>query len=137
LDNGRWFITSRRVGLDLRLVEGRVPVSRDALRIANDPSPIVKISPSNQLTALSSSPRRIIMLMAAITPTEAHAYFKRWELVKEIELVELRRTSMDVKLRQLSALMASRGLFGVDPERENGVQLVRDRWACLRQALRG
>jgi hypothetical protein len=105
--------------------------------IANDPSPIVKISPSNQLTALSSSPRRIIMLMAAITPTEAQAYFKRWELVREIELVELRRTSMDVKLRQLSALMASRGLFGVDPERENGVQLVRDRWACLRQALRG
>ena len=77
------------------------------------------------------------MLMAAITPTEAQAYFKRWELVKEIELVELRRTSMDVKLRQLSALMSSRGLFGVDPERENGVQLVRDRWACLRQALRG
>jgi len=47
------------------------------------------------------------MLMAAITPTEAQAYFKRWELVKEIELVELRRTSMDVKLSQLSALMAS------------------------------
>ena len=77
------------------------------------------------------------MLMAAITPTEAQAYFKRWDLVKEIELVELRRTSMDVKLRQLSALMASRGLFGVDPERESSVQLVRDRWACLRQALRG
>jgi hypothetical protein len=105
--------------------------------IANDLSPIVKISPSNQLTAVSSSPRRIIMLMAAINPTEAQAYFKRWELVEEIELVELRRTSMDVKLRQLSALMASRGLFGVDPDRENGVQLVRDRWACLRQALRG
>jgi hypothetical protein len=75
--------------------------------------------------------------MAAITPTEAKAYYKRWELVKEIELIELRRTSTDVKLRQLSALMASRGLFGVDPERENGVQLVRDRWARLRQALGG
>ncbi len=105
--------------------------------IASDTSPIVKVSTSNQLAAHSSSPRRIIMLMAAITPTEAHAYFKRWELVKEIELIELRRTSMDVKLRQLSALMASRDLFGVDPERENGVQLVRDRWACLRHALRG
>jgi hypothetical protein len=69
-----------------------------------------------------------VLLMAAITPTEAQAYFKRWELVKEIELVELRRTSMDVKLRQLSALMASRGLFGVDPERENGVQ--RSRLMC-------
>jgi hypothetical protein len=75
--------------------------------------------------------------MAAITPTEAQAYLKRWELVKEIELIELRRTPMDVKLGQLSALMASRGLFGVDPERENGVQLVRDRWARLRQALGG
>jgi hypothetical protein len=75
--------------------------------------------------------------MAAITPNEANAYLKRWELVKEIELIELRRTSMDIKLRQLSALMASRGFFRVDPERENGVQLARDRWADLRQALRG
>jgi len=75
--------------------------------------------------------------MAAITPAEARAYLRRWELVKEIELIELRRTSMDVKLRQLSALMASRGLFGPDPEREKGVLLVRERWACLRQALGG
>jgi hypothetical protein len=83
------------------------------------------------------SVRRIIKIMAAITPTEARAYFQRWELVREIELLELRRTSMDLKFRQLSALMASRGLFGADPEREPGVLLVRDRWACLRQALRG
>jgi hypothetical protein len=75
--------------------------------------------------------------MASITPTEAQAYFKRWELVKEIELTELRRTSMDTKLRQLSALMASRSLFGVDPEREKGMQLVRDRWARLWQVLGG
>ena len=75
--------------------------------------------------------------MAAITSAEAQAYFKRWDLVKEIELAELRRTSMDTKLRQLSALMASRGLFGVDPERENGMQVVRDRWARLWQALGG
>jgi hypothetical protein len=75
--------------------------------------------------------------MAAITPEEAQAYFKRWEMVKEIELIELRRTSADAKLHQLAALMASRGLFGVDPEREHGVQLVRDRWALLRQALGG
>jgi hypothetical protein len=75
--------------------------------------------------------------MATITPAEAQAYFNRWELVKEIELTELRRTSMDTKLRQLSALMASRNLFGVDPERESGVQLVRDRWALLWQALGG
>jgi len=77
------------------------------------------------------------MPMAAITPAEAQAYFRRWELVREIELIELRRTSMEVKLRQLSALMASRGIFGVDPQRQSGVQLVRDRWARLRQASGG
>lgn len=73
--------------------------------------------------------------MASVTPAEAQAYFKRWDLVKEVELAELRRRSMDTKLRQLSALMASRSLFGVDAERENGVQLVRDRWALLWQVL--
>ena len=75
--------------------------------------------------------------MASITPAEAQAYVKRWDLVKDIEIAELRRTSMDTKLRQLSALMASRGLFGVDPERENGIRLVRERWARLWQALGG
>jgi hypothetical protein len=75
--------------------------------------------------------------MASISPAEAHAYFKRWELVKEVELAELRRTSMDTKLRQLSALMASRSLFGLEPERESDVRLVCDRWASLWRALDG
>ncbi len=83
------------------------------------------------------SSERIIVAMAAITPAEAQAYFKRWEMVKEVELIELRRTSTDSKLHQLSVLMASRGLFGADPGREHGVKLVRDRWALLRQALGG
>jgi hypothetical protein len=75
--------------------------------------------------------------MASITPAEAQAYFNHWGLVKEAEPAELRCTSMDTKLHQLSALMASRSLFGVDAERENGVQLVRDRWALLWQVLGG
>jgi len=75
--------------------------------------------------------------MARITPAEAHAYFNRWELVKEIKLAELRGTSMDSKLRQVSALMASRSLFAADPERERGVQLVRDRWERLWQVMGG
>jgi len=87
--------------------------------------------------AIDPSSRSMIKFMAAVTPAEAQAYCNRWALVKEIELIELRRTSMDTKLRQLSALMASRGLFSVDPERENGVQLVRDRWDRLRQVLGG
>ena len=35
-----WFITSHRVGLDLNLVEGRVPISRDALRALIEPDPL-------------------------------------------------------------------------------------------------
>jgi len=75
--------------------------------------------------------------MVPITPAEALAYSRRWEMVKEMEGAELRRTPMDAKVRQLSALMASRGLFGVDSEREIGVQRVRDQWTRLWQALRG
>ena len=73
--------------------------------------------------------------MDAITPEEARAYFARWELVQEIKTAELRRTSMDTKLRQLSALMASRHLFANSPDRERDAQAVRQRWARLRQAL--
>ena len=76
---------------------------------------------------------------SSTSPSKIYDLFEpsRRNPLPKATLNELRRTSLDVKLRQLSALMASRGLFGVDPDRENGVQLVRDRWACLRQALRG
>jgi len=40
LVNTWWFITSRRVGHDLHLVEGRVPVSREALRTQIEPDPL-------------------------------------------------------------------------------------------------
>lgn len=75
--------------------------------------------------------------MATITPEEARAYLNRWKLVRELEVIELRRTDMETKFRQLSALMAARGLFGPEPDRESEVQAVRDRWARLRQALSG
>jgi len=74
--------------------------------------------------------------MDAITPAEAPGLLQALEMVKEVELIELRRTSTDSKLQQLSVLMAFARLFGADPEREHGVQLVRDR-GLLRQALGG
>jgi len=75
--------------------------------------------------------------MAAITPAEALAYFRRWELVRDAEARELTRTSMESKLKQLAALMASRHVFGPEPDREAQVQVVRERWARLRRALSG
>jgi hypothetical protein len=75
--------------------------------------------------------------MAAMTPEEARAYRQRWDLVGAAESAELQRTTMEMKLRQLSALMASRHLFGPEPDRENQIQLVRERWDDLRRALGG
>ena len=75
--------------------------------------------------------------MAAITPEQALAYFRRWELVRDAEARELRRTSMETKLKQLAALMAARHVFGPEPDREAQIQVVRERWARLRRALSG
>ena len=75
--------------------------------------------------------------MAAITPEDALAYFRSWELVRDAEARELRRTSMETKLQQLASLMASRHVFGPEPDREAQLQVVRERWARLRRALSG
>jgi hypothetical protein len=75
--------------------------------------------------------------MAAITPEEARAYFRRWELVRDVEASELRRTPMETKLQQLGALLASRHVFGPEPDREAETRVVRERWARLRRALSG
>lgn len=75
--------------------------------------------------------------MARITPNEARSFLERWALMSEAELLQLRRTPPETKLRQLAALMASRHLFGPEPDREEGVRVVRERWARLRQALGG
>lgn len=75
--------------------------------------------------------------MAAITSKQAKDYLNRWKLVRELELRELRNASLDVKARQLAVLMASRELFRKDSERENEVNVVRERWTRIRSALRG
>jgi hypothetical protein len=75
--------------------------------------------------------------MAAITSEQAQNYLNRWKLVHEAEIQDLRNSSLDIKVRQLSALMVSRDLFKKDSDRENEVDVVRKRWARIRGALRG
>ena len=65
--------------------------------------------------------------MPTVTPDEARAYFHRWELVREAKADELRRMSMDTKLQQLESLVASRQVFGPEPDREEGISVVRGR----------
>jgi hypothetical protein len=73
--------------------------------------------------------------MTAITPEQARAFLDRWEMVREMEADELRASSMDLRLRQLSALVGSRQLFDADPKPERGVEEVRERWARIRRAF--
>ena len=75
--------------------------------------------------------------MPPITSDEARAYFERWALVRDRESQELRRTSMETKLRQLASLMSSRFVFGSEPDREKEVDVVRERWNRLRQTPGG
>jgi len=74
--------------------------------------------------------------MSSITPEQARQYLERWKLVRQAEVEELRMTSLETKLQQLVVLMASRGLFRGDRDRESQVREIRDRWAQIRQALR-
>lgn len=66
---------------------------------------------------------------------EARAYVERWQLVSETELVELRASPIELKLRQLAALMEARNFFPAEPNREQEVERVRERWALLRRSL--
>lgn len=72
--------------------------------------------------------------MAEITPEQARAYLNRWTLVREVEAAELQRASIEAKLGQLAALMASRHLFAPDPDRQTQIDEVRERWSRLRKA---
>ncbi len=75
--------------------------------------------------------------MSAITSEQARNYLNRWKVVHEAELRELRKTPLEVKARQLAVLMASRDLFRNNVDRENEVNVVRERWGRIRRALGG
>lgn len=75
--------------------------------------------------------------MSTITPKDARNYLQRWSLVREAEASELRSTSMELKARQLSVLMASRNLFRADDSRDREISDIRQRWALIRSTLRG
>lgn len=71
--------------------------------------------------------------MRRLKVSEARSHLERWKLVAEAEAVELRAMSVEVKLRQLAAMMASRSLF---PESDGGMPdpELRRIWASIRRA---
>jgi hypothetical protein len=62
------------------------------------------------------------------------AFKARWRLVNETEVAELRRTPLEVKLRQLEALMASVDALGWREVLASEEAVVRERWQRLRRA---
>jgi hypothetical protein len=70
-----------------------------------------------------------------ITREEARAFRRRWEAINAAEREELRAMSMEDKLRQLAALMASRDLFDWTEDMKSEAE-VRERWNRLRKAYR-
>ncbi|HEY1858836.1 MAG TPA: hypothetical protein VGG61_00670 [Gemmataceae bacterium] len=72
----------------------------------------------------------------SMTKSEGRAFKRRWRLVNEFEKKELRRTSLETKLRQLAALMASAKEMGWDEvlARAQGEREVWERWQRLRKA---
>ena len=69
--------------------------------------------------------------MTATTPEEAREYLAGLALASAHEIDELRRTSIELKLRQTWALMHAAAIQGDDADRERGIRQVRERWARL------
>lgn len=62
-------------------------------------------------------------------------YLERFEKLDAMEIEELRRTPVEVKLQQLWSGMTSAELFESAEEREAGVAAVRERWRRVREAF--
>ncbi len=73
--------------------------------------------------------------MSKISKKNAEFYVKRWEAVRQVQMKELRSSSMTQKFRQLCALMDSRSLFGKKAGGDKGVKQVRQYWMELRKVM--
>jgi hypothetical protein len=69
-----------------------------------------------------------------ITKAQARAFRERWQAVNDAEREELRRTSPEVKLRQLEALFAMSQQLGWTAALAAEEAEVRERWNRLRKA---
>lgn len=73
--------------------------------------------------------------MIKISKKKADLYVKRWKTVQQVQLKELRSSSLEQKFKQLCVLMDSRPLFGKRTEGDRGVKQVRQHWVKLRKAM--
>lgn len=73
--------------------------------------------------------------VSGVTPKAVREHLAGLQQADAFEVEELRRTPVEVKLRQIWSLMTSADLLEKSAEREAGVTEVRERWRRLRQAF--
>ena len=73
-------------------------------------------------------------MKVTMTRLEALEYVARYKLVNEIELAELRSTSIEVKLEQTNALMIVANHMGWTQALADEDAEVRERWLRLKRA---
>lgn len=76
----------------------------------------------------------LIVVKSRLTKAQARAFVARWRAVNAAEIRELRAASVERKLRQLAALMASAEQLGWTEALAAEEAVVRERWRRLRQA---
>ncbi|MGH8174799.1 MAG: hypothetical protein ACREV5_00890 [Steroidobacter sp.] len=72
--------------------------------------------------------------MARITRKDARNYLRRWDAASAAEQREVRETSIEIKLQQTAALMASAALFTDSADQARLEEEVRARWVRIRRA---
>lgn len=73
--------------------------------------------------------------VAGVNPKSVRDYLAGLELAGVFEIEELRRTPIELKLRQIWSFMTSTDLLEDDAERDASVTEVRERWRRIRQAF--
>ena len=72
-----------------------------------------------------------------LTKEEALAFEARWRLVNDTINEEIRTTPVEMKLKQLGALVASVYALGWDEKLREGEDEVRERWLILKRMSNG
>ena len=71
--------------------------------------------------------------MIKLTKRQAVEYKKKWRQVELAQVLELRKTPMPLKLKQLCLLMNSFHFMPLDKVREKEVGTICGRWAKIRE----
>ena len=61
------------------------------------------------------------------------AFQKRWQAVKEVEALELRNASIELRWQQLNAIYSLALGLGILPDSERDEESVRQRWNQLKK----